>query len=233
MSPSPSHPRTYALTGKFHSHLTICPEDRQGAELAARKVGGKLTVIENMRPGGEERTDWIITHHYVTGYRDLTNAGDVLNVLKSYSTDLLRSGIPVIRVKLEHEMLDPRSDPQQIQLSLSGQYTEVHVKCKIAEHLISYAGATAAAEKWHMSRNSILPANMEPGFVMVLLTIRYPGQTDTIPPQFLQIDDLVRNTVMLTQALRRDVNPDLELADARYESAVYDSNEAMDDWWMQ
>ncbi len=109
------------LTGKFHSHITISPTDRATAESLARLVRGKITFIDL----GPTQTDFMITHHYVTGLHGLCSSADIENLLRERAS--LLPG--VLRLKLEHEICDPRTDPACVSESIAnGVYTEVHVK---------------------------------------------------------------------------------------------------------
>lgn len=121
------------ITGKFHSHITIQPDNREQAEAAARLTSGKITFID-LAAEGHIQTDYLITHHYVTGHvmmRDLVDSIDVSARLQSYSQAIEQSGIKVIRIKLEHEIYDSRTPLACVAESIAaGIYTEVHIRMR-------------------------------------------------------------------------------------------------------
>lgn len=212
------------LAGKFHSHLTVQPRDAAEAERAAALSGGKLTVIDLSR-GDRAQKDVMITHHYVTGARGLEDEVDVLAVLQARARQLRDSGISVTRVKLEHDLLDKASDPLDIDNSLARIYTELHVKCAVlADHRDRLVGI-AAEMGWHPSRNPF--ATREDGRLVQFVNRRfYVGDA---PLRLAELDVSVET---LVGGLLANV-PDLWIEEAKYESAVYDSNEDHDRWWMR
>lgn len=118
------------ITGKFHSHITIQPDDREKAESAARLTNGKITFID-LAGSKHAQTDYMITHHYVTGHRNLVDSLDVTALLMARTNAIDEFGIKVVRVKLEHEIRDPHTPQDCVTESIeSGVYTEVHVRMR-------------------------------------------------------------------------------------------------------
>lgn len=211
------------LAGKFHSHLTVTPRDQAEAERAAALSGGKLTTIDLSR-GDRAQKDVMITHHYVTGSRGFEDENDVLAVLQARARQLRDSGVVVSRVKLEHDLLDRASDRLDIPNSLARLYTEIHVKCAVTEGDRPRLLATAADMGWHPSRNPF--ATREDGRLVQFVNRRF--YVNGTPLRLVDIDASVDAVVagMLAAV------PDLWVEECKYESAIFDSNDAHDRWWM-
>lgn len=134
------------ITGKFHSHITIQPDSREQAEAAARLTNGKITFVD-LASAAHTQTDYMITHHYVTGYRGLSDSLDVTARLISYVKSIEGYGIKVIRVKLEHEIYDGHTPCACVPESITaGVYTEVHIRMRGQRHV--YTG-------WSYSINAL------------------------------------------------------------------------------
>ncbi len=209
---------TIPISGKFHSHLTIEANSKAEGERAAALVRGKITMIDLQRDG-RKQTDYMITHHYVTGHQGLEDQYDVTALLKARAQQLKESGIRVLRAKLEHEMLDLQSNRRDIAASLASIYTEVHVKCVIdndrQQHLINIAKAYG----WHPSLNPFAVA--DDGKVTRFVNRRF-------------YDDVALATIdRAVDELIPAIIPFAHIKEIKYESAIFDSNVEHDRWWMQ
>lgn len=138
------------ITGKFHSHITIQPENREQAEIAAKLTYGKVTFID-LAGTDHTQTDYMITHHYVTGHRDLIAHEDVTLRLLSHAQAIEKSGIQIVRIKLEHEIYDSRTPIDCVADSITtGAYTEVHIKMR---------GVRKDYPGWSYSTNALAKPN--------------------------------------------------------------------------
>ena len=206
------------LTGKFHSHITIEGLPIAEAERAATLVGGKLTVIGLAR-GERSQTDMMITHHYVTNARGLEDQYDIVALLRARGLQLEASGVKVSRLKLEYDLLHDRSDRGQVAAALDNLYTEIHVKCDVEADVREVLMSAAASVGWHPSRNPF--AKSENGRVIQFINRRFYGST-TITELDTAVDTIT--AIASTYAAVLEV---------KYETAVYDSNDTHDRWWME
>ncbi len=206
------------LTGKFHSHLTIETKSVAEADRAAELVRGKITVI-NLARDTRDQTDCMITHHYVTGIHGIEDEHDIIALLESRADQLKRSGVTVLRAKLEHEPLDKDSNRRDLTESLSRIYTEIHIKCIVSDSYLPHLISCASAEGWHPSRNPY--AKQGEGMVVQFVNRRFYGTT-TLPIIDAAVDTIVSRIINLCT-----------IEEIKYESAVYDSNEEHDRWWMK
>lgn len=206
------------MTGKFHSHITIETPDRAAAERAARLIQGKVTVIDLGRDD-RRQTDRMITNHFVTGYHGLRDHNDVLRRVKGAAVQLLITGNNVVRVKLEHELLDRRSPVDCIQESLATDYTEVHIKCLVSADRRDSLVAAAHEFGWSYSSNPDAISNRG---VVQFVTRRFADPRRTI-------DQIYQEAACLQIRLMTDYQAEAEV---HYESVVYDSNPDYDKWWV-
>lgn len=206
------------LVGKFHSHLTIEAQSPAEAERAVRLVGGKLTVIDLSRDG-RSQIDRMITHHFITGSRGLEDQLDIVAKLKAYALQLQASGVNVLRVKLEYDLLHEQSDRAQIAAALDNVYTEVHIKCVLSAEERDDLVRVAASSGWHPSRNPF--AKRDDGKLVQFVNRRFYDRGLTLA----QIDAAV--DAVVPKLLER-----CEIEEIKYETAVYDSNDNHDHWWM-
>lgn len=206
------------LVGKFHSHLTIVANSDDEARRAAALVKGKITIIDLSREN-KTQTDYMITHHYVTGHHGLEDSFDITTLLKSMAKQITESGVKVTRVKLEHELLDSRSNIRDIPSSLNSIYTEVHVKCLVSEDQRNKLIEVSSAKGWHPSRNPF--AKAEDGTLTQFVNKRFYGQSSLVDIDS-HVDQLVKDVIQIT-----------EIKEIKYESTIYDSNEKLDGWWMK
>jgi hypothetical protein len=111
------------LKGKFHSHITLpdCYIQR-----AKNLINGKVTPIDLVKEGVVLQKDSMLTHYFVTGYKGY----DTMKESLLEKTKLLEDkGLPVLRLKIEHEILDPMTPPEEVGVSLSQcQYVEIHAR---------------------------------------------------------------------------------------------------------
>lgn len=212
------------LTGKFHSHITIAAENAPDAELAAKLVFGKPTIID-LSLDTRAQKDFVITHHFVTGFHNLNDHLDILETLNQHKRRLTEAGIKVLRVKLEHELLDPKSSRLELPISLSSLYTEVHIKCNIAEKELPDLLWMARQQSWVPSKN---PLSRSENGVVQFVNRRFYSHTGS-NPTLRSIDTEVDSLIYAFSVCGN--TPSLQILDVRYESAVYDSNESMDSWW--
>lgn len=207
------------IAGKFHSHLTL-KASRAEAERARALVGGKVTIIELER-AERQQVDVMLTHHFVVGNRGLDDHVDVINSLRSKARQLNDSGIEVVRVKLEHELLDPRSAMADRQASLAmSSYIETHIKCKVDPESLVELKEKAAALGWHPSRNPW-------------------QQSDTVITQFVnrRFYDLQGKPLSVFED-RADHMVEVlsnycQVAEVKIETAIVDSNANLDRWWAE
>lgn len=205
------------LCGKFHSHLTVDAKSRAEAERAAALTGGKLTVIDLSR-GERRQTDWMITHHYATGARGLEDQYDIEALLRARARQLEESGVKVLRAKLEYDLLHDRSDRGQVSAALDNIYTEIHVKCLLPGARRGELCQVASRLGWHPSRNPF--ALREDGQLVQFVNRRFYGDT-----RLVDLDAAV-------DALMGPITTIVEVLEIKYETAVYDTNDQHDRWWM-
>lgn len=206
------------LTGKFHSHITIQDLPLAEAERAAALVGGKLTVIGLAR-GERTQTDMMITHHYVTNARGIEDQYDIVALLRARALQLEESGVTVTRLKLEYDLLHDRSDRGQVAAALDNIYTEIHVKCDVETTVREVLMSSASAAGWHPSRNPY--AKSEGDRVIQFINRRFYGLTS-----ITEIDAAV-------DAITAIASTYATVLEIKYETAVYDSNDNHDRWWME
>lgn len=206
------------LTGKFHSHLTVRTKSQAEAERAANLVGGKLTVIDLSR-GDRQQTDVMITHHFVCGARGLEDQYDILAKLRAFARQLEESGVTVLRVKLEYDLLDARSSRALVAAALDNEYTEIHIKCVLPVEGRDALVALAASAGWHPSRN---PYSVRgDGKLGQFINRRFYERRLTHADLDTATDALVTEVVKLA-----------EIEEIKFETAVYDSAGDHDRWWM-
>ena len=203
------------IAGKFHSHLTLRATDAE-AERARALVGGKVTIIELER-AGREQVDVMLTHHFVVGNRGLDDHHDVINSLKAKASQLEESGIEVVRVKLEHELFDPRSDRGDREASLGmSTYVEAHIKCLVRQENLPSLKSVAAKCDWHASRNPW----QQSGDVVTQFINRRFYEPECIERVEVGVDWMVSEVTSLCQVV-----------EVKIETAIMDSNDEVDRWW--
>ncbi len=208
------------LTGKFHSHITITAPSLAEAERGAKLTGGKLTVIDLGRDG-RSQTDYMITHHYVTGVHGLDDENDIVALLRSRGQLLKSVGISVDRLKLEYDLTHPRNSSKDAAYAIDiGTYTEVHVKCLVQPKDRDALLHKARALNWHPSRNPY--AKSPDGRLVQFVNRRFYKD---VPCTLTDIDAAVDALVPAVQEL-------CEVEEIKYETAVFDTNDAHDRWWV-
>lgn len=199
---------TRDVTGKFHAHVTVEADDRLADFCKGRSV--KVTVIEDQRPGSTRLT-WMTTSYYLD---EESGAYDrVVAKLESLSSSLSQAGFSVLRSKLEHESL-PTAEPFS-----KSVYREFHVRISLPADRAAEAredirkDAESAGLKCFMSKNQM--ADKLNQFV-----------------SFRCYEGPVRDAEWKLGALLnilggRGYNP----VEVKRETAVYDTNPEMDDWF--
>lgn len=211
------------LTGKFHSHITVSGDELIDLDKLQKAAHGKVTVI-GLERGDKSQTDVMVTHHYVTGFKDLVDERDVLSLLKERGRAIADAGFVVSRLKLEHEPLDKASPKEQEQQSFCEQkYIEIHIKCLLREDLLPGVKECAENLGWYPSRN-VFAVNKNDGTVVQFLNKRYykPESVDQVRREYR---DFISNI--------QDHPGFGVIKEVKFESAVYDSNDTVDKWWME
>lgn len=207
------------IAGKFHSHLTIeKPTSNLEMQRAAKLVNGKLTII-NLSRDDNKQTDFMITHHYITGSRGLEDEHDVLSLLKLRARQIQEAGFKILRIKLEHEPLHQESNIDDILNSLSRIYTEIHIKCIIEFDLNENLINVSKEKNWHPSSNPF--SKREDGRLIQFINKRIYGETNLFKVD-LEVDKIVPVISSLC-----------DIDEIKYETAIYDSNEDLDKWWIK
>jgi hypothetical protein len=196
------------VIGKFHAHVTVEADDRLADFCKGRSI--KVTAIEDQRPGATRLT-WMTTSYYSDeepGAYDRTVAK-----LKVLASSLSQAGFSVLRSKLEHESL-PTAEPFS-----KNNYREFHVRISLPADRVAEAredirkDAETADLKCFMSKNQMA------------------GKLDQFV-SFRCYDGSVRDADWRLGALLnilggRGYNP----IEVKRETAVYDTNPEMDDWF--
>lgn len=210
------------LAGKFHSHITITAASQDEADRAAKLTGGKLTVISLSRldqAAQKTQTDFMITHHYVTGVHGLEDQNDIVALLKSRGQLLVDSGVRVDRLKLEYDVTHPRNASKDAPAACAaGIYTEIHIKCLVAEDFRKSLLQLATDAGWHPSRNPY--ATSPDGRLVQFVNRRFYGDV-TLSSVDAEVDRVVPSLLVLA-----------DIEEIKYETAVFDTNEEHDKWWM-
>ncbi len=205
------------LTGRFHSHITFEAPSHEIAKRAAVLTGGKLTVID-LQSLDKEPDEWLVTHHYMTGSRGLEDHYDIEMKMLAHAKQLHGSGFPVLRTKLELEILDHHSGYHQLVDALDSIYTEVHVKCIVKKELRDNLVAFAREQGWHPSRNPF--DQTDDGRVVQFINLRkygnislsaFDAEVDRMIPLALEIADYVK--------------------EVKYETAVHDTDSGTERSW--
>lgn len=206
-----------AMRGKYHSHLTIKGTEKE-AERARDLVGGKVTIIELER-SQVQQVDIMLTHHFVAGNKGLEDHYDVLASLKAKAHQLSNSGINVIRVKVEHELFDERSRPEDVMVSLQiSDYIETHIKCEVSHGDLSNLKAIASEMGWHPSRN---PRQQGAETCVQFVNRRFYGILDLPSIEGAGAEIVAR------------ISPICKILEVKMETAIFDDNGGLDAWWMK
>lgn len=207
------------IIGKFHSHLTIKANSEKELDRAAKLCGGKLTTILLQRDG-HVQTDAMITHHYRTDARGIEDEKDIVALLRSRALLLTEAGVKVTRLKLEYDVTSEHNSPHDAsQACLQGIYTEVHVKCVVVAHERDHLMARAREFGWHPSHNPLSIRDDEK--LIQFVNMRFYGSA-TMDAIDKEVDRLIPTLLQMA-----------EIEEIKYETAVFDSNEDVDKWWMK
>lgn len=213
----------WPLVGKFHSHLTIRGHE---VERAAKLVGGKATCIDLSRHTEQrQQTDMMITNHYVTGMRGLEDEYDVIALLESKAYHLRSCGIEVVRVKLEYDVFGKTSPRGDANRALERRpYTEIHIKIGLTESCRNAVLQQAREFGWHPSRN-LFSVSSEGQCTQFINRRYYVSDVETTSWEKIDsdIDTLIQSLIPL----------EVEVKEIKYETAIYDSNEDLDRWWVR
>lgn len=205
------------LCGAFHSHITFEAKSSAEASRAASLTSGKLTTIELSRDG-RTQTDRMITHHYRTGHHGLEDSTDIVALLCARGELLKTTGFTVSRLKLEYDMILDGSDPAQTDFACrTASYAEVHIKCLLYTEIAGALVAVAKTRGWHPSLNPF--AKLDDGRLVQFVNRRFYGEGFDFINQ--QADAMVRKLEELAQ-----------VQEVKYEAAIFDTNEAVDAWWL-
>lgn len=193
------------VVGKFHGHVTI--EDNGSIADYCRGRSIKLTTIEDERADGSSRTVHMTTSYYL----DLEPGalGRAIARLEALADGLQAAGFVVIRKKLEHEGL-PTIEPFS-----ESNYREFHIRLSIPQKSKQVVRQLAerAGLKCFMSRNPVV------GSMDQFVSFRcYDGL-------------LVESEVKLRGLLDALDKSRLKVIAVKRETAVYDTNPQMDDWF--
>lgn len=203
--------KTAPLIGKFHSHITITAPSLAEAERGAKLTGGKLTVIDLGR-GDLVQTDYMITHHYVTGVHGLEDENDIVALLRSRGQLLKSVGISVDRLKLEYDLTYPRNSSKNATYAVDvGTYTEIHVKCLVQPEDRDTLLRMSRDLNWHPSRNPY--AKSQDGRLVQFVNRRFYKD---VPCTLADIDTAVDTLIPAIHEV-------CEVEEVKYETAVFDT----------
>lgn len=203
-----------ALSGRFHSHLTVEEvPDAVAFDRLCRRHHAKRTVIDLDRFEDRVQRDVMTTRYHQD---DAPGAlGRIVDDLRAMCGDLEAAGLRVLRVKVEHESLPslPSYD--------ATRYHEVHVKLDLPEDelhdAVSWLRDQASTTGWVPSRN---PNERREGRVLQFVTFRcYDGDRADADRR---VDDV--RALLERRGLR--------IAEIKRETTVLDTRVDHDAWWL-
>jgi hypothetical protein len=204
-----------ALCGRFHSHLTVRSDlpSMAALEEVARAHRAKVTVIELARFDTQSQRD-IMTTRYHHDPRPGA-LGRIADDLATFARALQGAGLPVLRVKVEHE-----TEPSLLSYTAS-HYHEVHVKLALDESTFEADRAWLAEQGprlgWVPSSN---PYERREGLVIQFVTLRcYEGDRAAA-------DQVVANVISALDARG------LTVLEVKRETTVLDTHRQHDAWWL-
>lgn len=215
LAPSLGEPPLGELCGRFHSHITVRvePERLPLLQQVARSHQAKVTVIDLEGESERAQRDIMTTRYHLD---DAPGAlGRISEALARFAADLEGAGLPVLRVKVEHE-----SEPS-LQSYTDIRYHEVHIKLSLDEPSFARDRAWLAEQaprmRWVPSRN---PYERRDGRVVQFVTMRcYEG-------------DRASADRMVDAALSALSARELQVVEVKRENTVLDTHRAHDAWWI-
>lgn len=204
------------LCGRFHSHLTVRSDGAErlaSLEEVARGHCAKVTVIDLARFDERSQRDVMTTRYHQDP--EPGALGRIADDLADFARDLERAGLPVVRVKVEHE-----SEPS-LSTYTATNYHEVHVKLALAESSFEADRAWLAEQGprfgWVPSTN---PYERRQGVVVQFVTLRcYEGDRESA--------DAVVSSVRQALDARG-----LRVLEIKRETTVLDTRREHDAWWL-
>ena len=101
----------------------------------------------------------------------------------------------------------------------SSIYTETHVKCLVSKEGLAELVDVSAKNNWHPSKNPF--AVRDDGKIVQFVNRRFYGN-NSLHDIDKAVDELISKIGSLSVIL-----------EIKYESAIYDTNEEHDRWWMK
>lgn len=203
-----------ALSGRFHSHLTVLAGEADLPRLTevCRAHRAKTTVIDLEGFGPQHQRDVMATRYHADP--DPGAVGRIVDDLLALCAALAEAGLPVVRAKIEHE-----SEPSLPRFSEQA-YHEVHVKLRIeaSAYEEAYAWLAAQADRfgWRPSRN---PLERRGDRVTQFVNLRiYEGDRASADAIVARIEAALRER-------------GLEIVEIKRETAILDTHRGHDAWW--
>ena len=207
------------LVGKFHAHITI-PESQVNDAVRVLnrcKVRYKITVIvlssKDIGMRKRKQRDVMITTHYHT-FRYINYMGVEGEVLK-VSNALQSAGIPVLRIKIEHEDL-PTLPPT------INTYRECHIKIGFRyqnfNSVLSLLKMDRVLEDFRFSHN---PHSSDSDFIYQFMNLR--ARSGKIEDFDSRVD---ASFLYLVGSY-----PTLKVSKPKIETTVVDTRISIDNWW--
>ena len=202
------------LVGRFHAHLTVRvdPENIEGLRAVCQDRRVKLTIIDLENTEGRQQTDVMTTSYFL----DKSHAAvtRIVDHLIELADALDASGYSVIRAKLEHE-----STPS-VETYSREQYHEVHIKLRIPTPEFDAArirlGELGSELGFVPSRN---PLERRPEFTTQFVNLRiYEGDLSSADGR--------------VAAIVQRVGDEFEVIEVKRETTLFDTHQALDQWWM-
>lgn len=199
------------LVGHFHCHLTYLVAKDSSQEDVVIPHGWKNTVIVLSRVR-RSMVDYMITKHYIIPSAKTPTIQAMRDDIDRIK-ELLAKTNKVIRVKVEHETL-PTIAPDET------HYREAHMKVLFPNDLSPNLRCNfIALPGWQQSSNP--NATTDKGDVYFFNRRFYEGTVTSV-------DKLIDEEINTMRIL----NPDYPVLEVKKESAIYDSNQDHDSWWL-
>lgn len=211
-------PALCALRGRFHSHVTVQAHAEAVAAFCAARPGLKATIIDLADVAGQRKQqDRMVTaYHFSPG--GAAGMAHIAAQLARTADDLQAAGMPVLRIKLEHEAL-PTLEPFSPQ-----QYREIHIQLHLPadpgdrERTLAWLRAQAPAFGYVPSQNpaQILADGSRHHFLNLR---RYAG---TLPEIDAQVQALCHHLQQVGG---------LSIVEVKQETTLLDTHQERDRWW--